>query len=87
MAVSLHNPSSLPRNHPQRCWCRRQGSALRSLAPLFATTDEDRVYLGLVARRSSPTYIEGSEVLEEVGTAYLSLPPKRRLGTTHHELP
>src|SRR5690606_20770486 len=42
-------------------------------APLFATTDEDRVYLGLVEEDPHHTYIEAVKILEEVGIAYLSL--------------
>ncbi|MGE6695877.1 MULTISPECIES: alkene reductase [Sphingobium] len=42
-------------------------------APLFATTEEDRVYLGLVEEDPHKTYIEAVKVLEEVGIAYLSL--------------
>ena len=42
-------------------------------APLFATTDEDRVYLGLVEEDPHQTYIEAVKILEEVGIAYLSL--------------
>lgn len=42
-------------------------------APLFATTEEDRVYLGLVEEDPHKTYIEAVNVLEEVGIAYLSL--------------
>ncbi|MCH4091153.1 alkene reductase [Acetobacter sp.] len=42
-------------------------------APLFATTEEDRVYLGLVEEDPHTTYIEAVKVLEEIGVAYLSL--------------
>ena len=42
-------------------------------APLFATTNEDRVYLGLVEEDPHQTYIEAVKILEEVGIAYLSL--------------
>lgn len=42
-------------------------------APLFATTEEGRVYLGLVEEDPHKTYIEAVKVLEEVGIAYLSL--------------
>lgn len=42
-------------------------------APLFATTEEDRVYLGLVEENPHETYIEAVKVLEEVGIAYVSL--------------
>ncbi|WP_159972392.1 alkene reductase [Pseudomonas sp. 8Z] len=42
-------------------------------APLFATTDEDRVYLGLVEEDPHRTYVEAVKVLEQIGIAYLSL--------------
>lgn len=42
-------------------------------APLFATTDEERAYLGLVEDNPHETYIEAVKVLEEIGIAYLSL--------------
>jgi N-ethylmaleimide reductase len=42
-------------------------------APLFATTEEDRVYLGLVENDPHVTYIEAIKVLEEIGIAYVSL--------------
>lgn len=42
-------------------------------APLFASTDELRVYLGLVEENPHETYIEAVKVLEEIGVAYLSL--------------
>lgn len=42
-------------------------------APLFANTDEARVYLGLVEENPHETYVEAVKVLEEVGIAYLSL--------------
>jgi N-ethylmaleimide reductase len=42
-------------------------------APLFQSTDEARVYLGLVEDDPHGTYIEAIKVLEEVGIAYLSL--------------
>lgn len=42
-------------------------------APLFATTEEDRVYLGLVEENPHETYIEAIKVLENIGIAYLSL--------------
>lgn len=41
--------------------------------PLFASTEEDRVYLGLVEENPHETYIEAIKVLEQVGIAYLSL--------------
>ena len=42
-------------------------------APLFATTSEDRVYLGLVEDDPHTTYIEAIKVLEQIGIAYVSL--------------
>ena len=42
-------------------------------APLFASTEEDRVYLGLVEEDPHETYIEAVKVLEQVGIAYVSL--------------
>ncbi len=42
-------------------------------APLFASTDEARVYLGLVEEDPHTTYIEAIKVLENAGIAYLSL--------------
>ena len=42
-------------------------------APLFATTEEDRVYLGLVEEDPHKTYVEAVKLLEQVGIAYLSL--------------
>ncbi|MFJ4145144.1 alkene reductase [Pseudomonas sp. NPDC089734] len=42
-------------------------------APLFSSTDEERVYLGLVEENPHETYTEAVKVLEEVGIAYLSL--------------
>ena len=42
-------------------------------APLFATTVEDRVYLGLVEDDPHQTYIAAVKVLEEIGIAYVSL--------------
>ena len=42
-------------------------------APLFASTNEDRVYLGLVEEDPHHTYIEAVKILEEAGIAYLSL--------------
>lgn len=41
-------------------------------APLFASTEEDRVYLGLVEDDPHETYIEAIKVLEQVGIAYVS---------------
>lgn len=42
-------------------------------APLFESTDEDRVYLGLVESDPHTTYIEAIKLLSEAGIAYLSL--------------
>jgi N-ethylmaleimide reductase len=42
-------------------------------APLFESTDEVRVYLGLVESDPHETYIEAIKVLNKVGIAYLSL--------------
>lgn len=42
-------------------------------APLFTSTDEERVYLGLVESDPYVTYIEAIKVLEEANIAYLSL--------------
>jgi N-ethylmaleimide reductase len=42
-------------------------------APLCQSTDEARVYLGLVEDDPHGTYIEAIKVLEEIGIAYLSL--------------
>jgi len=42
-------------------------------APLFESTDEDRVYLGLVESDPHTTYIEAIKLLNEAGVAYLSL--------------
>jgi len=42
-------------------------------APLFESTAEDRVYLGLVEEDPHATYIEAIKVLEEAGIAYLSI--------------
>jgi 2,4-dienoyl-CoA reductase-like NADH-dependent reductase (Old Yellow Enzyme family) len=42
-------------------------------APLFESTDEDRVYLGLVESDPHLTYIEAIKILNNVGIAYLSL--------------
>ncbi|WP_444937726.1 alkene reductase [Microbulbifer sp. JMSA002] len=42
-------------------------------APLFESTDEDRVYLGLVESDPHTTYIEAIKLLNEAGIAYLSL--------------
>ena len=42
-------------------------------APLFSSTDETRVYLGLVESNPHHTYIEAIKVLEQAGIAYLSI--------------
>lgn len=42
-------------------------------APLFESTDEDRVYLGLVESDPHTTYIEAIKLLNEAKIAYLSL--------------
>lgn len=42
-------------------------------APLFASTDEFRVYLGLVEEDPHETYVQAIKVLEEAGIAYLSI--------------
>lgn len=42
-------------------------------APLFATTDDVRVYLGLVESNPHETYVEAIKVIEEIGIGYLSL--------------
>lgn len=42
-------------------------------APLFESTDEMRVYLGLVERDPHTTYIEAIKILNDIGIAYLSL--------------
>lgn len=42
-------------------------------APLFESTDEVRVYLGLVESNPHETYVEAIKVLNNVGIAYLSL--------------
>ena len=42
-------------------------------APLFASTDEERVYLGLVEEDPHKTYTEAVKILEEIGVAYVSL--------------
>jgi N-ethylmaleimide reductase len=41
--------------------------------PLFETTDQDRVYIGLVETDPHTTYIEAIRVLERAGVAYLSV--------------
>jgi N-ethylmaleimide reductase len=42
-------------------------------SPLFTSTDEDRVYLGLVEEDPHQTYIEATTVLEAAGVAYVSI--------------
>jgi N-ethylmaleimide reductase len=42
-------------------------------APLFTSTDQDRVYIGLVEEDPHQTYIEAIKVLEAAGVAYLSI--------------
>ncbi|EHY78009.1 alkene reductase [Pseudomonas kunmingensis] len=42
-------------------------------APLFASTDEERVYLGLVEQDPHVTYIEAVKILQAIGVAYVSL--------------
>lgn len=42
-------------------------------APLFTSTDEDRVYLGLVEEDPHETYVEAVKVLDDIGIAYLSI--------------
>jgi N-ethylmaleimide reductase len=42
-------------------------------APLFTSTNEARVYLGLVESDPHETYIEAIKILEEMGVAYLSI--------------
>ena len=41
--------------------------------PLFESTDQDRVYIGLVEEDPHATYIEAIKVLENAGVAYLSI--------------
>jgi len=42
-------------------------------APLFASTDEARVYLGLVEENPHETYLEAVRLMERIGIAYVSL--------------
>ncbi|WP_434671005.1 alkene reductase (plasmid) [Klebsiella sp. B345] len=42
-------------------------------APLFSSTDEERVYLGLVESDPHTTYIRAAEVLNELEVGYLSI--------------
>ncbi len=46
-------------------------------APLFESTDEVRVYLGLVESNPHETYVEAIKVLNNAGIAYLSLAETR----------
>lgn len=41
--------------------------------PLFTSTDQDRVYIGLVEEDPHQTYIEAIRVLEAAGAAYVSI--------------
>jgi len=41
--------------------------------PLFTSTDQDRIYIGLVEDNPHETYIEAVKVLEEAGIAYVSI--------------
>ncbi|MBW8244908.1 alkene reductase [Muricauda oceani] len=41
--------------------------------PLFTSTDQDRIYIGLVEDDPHQTYIEAVKVLEESGIAYVSI--------------
>ena len=42
-------------------------------APLFASTDEERVYLGIVENDPHATYIQAIKTVDKIGIAYLSL--------------
>jgi N-ethylmaleimide reductase len=42
-------------------------------SPLFESTDEDRVYLGLVEEDPHTTYLTAVELLQKAGIAYLSI--------------
>ncbi|MBV6289862.1 alkene reductase [Pseudomonas aegrilactucae] len=42
-------------------------------APLFETTEQARVYLGLVEKDPHHTYIQAAAMLEELGVGYLSI--------------
>ena len=42
-------------------------------APLFESTSEDRVYLGLVESDPQQTYVEAVKTVNEIGIAYVSL--------------
>jgi N-ethylmaleimide reductase len=41
--------------------------------PLFSSTDQDRVYIGLVEDDPHATYVEAVKVLERAGVAYVSI--------------
>ncbi|WP_022964746.1 alkene reductase [Halopseudomonas pelagia] len=41
--------------------------------PLFESTDQDRIYIGLVETDPHETYVEAIKVLEDAGVAYLSI--------------
>lgn len=41
--------------------------------PLFESTDQDRVYIGLVESDPHGTYLQAIQVLEDAGVAYLSI--------------
>lgn len=41
--------------------------------PLFESTDQERIYLGLVEEDPHTTYVEAIKVLENAGVAYLSI--------------
>lgn len=41
--------------------------------PLFTSTDQDRIYIGLVEDNPHETYLEAVKVLEEAGIAYVSI--------------
>lgn len=42
-------------------------------APLFSSTDEERVYLGLVESDPHATYIRAAQLLNQLGVGYLSI--------------
>ena len=41
--------------------------------PLFESTDQDRIYIGLVESDPHATYVEAIRILEQAGVAYLSI--------------
>ncbi|WP_342655600.1 alkene reductase [Pseudomonas sp. F3-2] len=41
--------------------------------PLFTSTDQDRVYIGMVEKDPHHTYIEAIKVLQDAGVAYVSI--------------